>query len=60
MGEQLVVPGQDVLAVRRPDGRETLVPFVAAMVPEVDLDGRRIVVAAPPGLLSDESDEEAQ
>ena len=28
---------QDLLAVRTPDGRDTLVPFVKALVPEVDL-----------------------
>ena len=26
-------------------------PFVAALVPEVDLEGGRVVVDAPPGLL---------
>jgi len=43
---------QDLLVVDV-DGREVLVPFVAALVPEVDLAGRRIVVADRPGLLSD-------
>ena len=28
---------QDLLTVRTPDGRNALVPFVAALVPEVDL-----------------------
>jgi 16S rRNA processing protein RimM len=51
--EVLHLPGQDVLAVRRPDGTEVLVPFVAAMVPTVDLDGGVIVVDPPPGLLTD-------
>jgi 16S rRNA processing protein RimM len=42
---------QDLLVVRR-DGREdALVPFVAALVPEVDLDQGRLVVADRPGLL---------
>ena len=31
--EVLHLPGQDVLAVRRPDGTEVLVPFVAEIVP---------------------------
>jgi 16S rRNA processing protein RimM len=43
---------QDLLVVTTPDG-ETLVPFVTALVPEVDLAGGRIVVADRPGLLTD-------
>jgi 16S rRNA processing protein RimM len=43
---------QDLLAIRTPDGRDTLVPFVHALVPEVDLAGRRVVVADRPGLVS--------
>ena len=43
---------QDLLTVRTPDGRDTLVPFVAALVPEVDLTAGRIVVADRPGLVS--------
>ena len=43
---------QDLLTVRTPDGRDTLVPFVTALVPEVDLDAGRIVVADRPGLVS--------
>ena len=52
--EVLHLPGQDVLAVRRPGGDEVLVPFVAALVPVVDVDGGEIVIDPPPGLLSDE------
>ena len=37
--------------MRLPDGREAQVPFVAAIVPEVGLEGGRVVVDAPPGLL---------
>lgn len=44
-------PGADLLVVERPGGRTTLVPFVTAIVPEVDLDGGRVVVDPPPGLL---------
>lgn len=47
----LHLPAQDLLVVRRPDGAEVLVPFVAAIVPEVDLEGRRIVLDPPDGLL---------
>ena len=43
---------QDLLGIRTPDGRDTLVPFVAALVPEVDLAGGRVVVAVRPGLVS--------
>ncbi len=44
-------PGADMLIVKRPDGRETLVPFVTAMVPSVDLAAGRVVVTPPVGLL---------
>ena len=43
---------QDLLAVRTPDGRDALVPFVKALVPEVDLTGRRVVIADRPGLVT--------
>ena len=49
---------QDLLVVNAADGREVLVPFVAALVPEVDLAGRRVVVADRPGLLTELDDEE--
>ena len=50
---------QDLLVVRR-DGREdALVPFVTALVPEVDLAARRVVVADRPGLLGPEDDDAA-
>ena len=51
---------QDLLAIRTPDGRDTLVPFVTALVPEVDLPGRRVVVADRPGLVTPLPDEPAQ
>jgi 16S rRNA processing protein RimM len=44
--------GQDLLAVDTADGREALVPFVAALVPVVDLAAGRVEVADRPGLLS--------
>lgn len=47
------LPGQDLLVVDR-GSSEVLVPFVEQMVPDVDLAGRRIVIAPPPGLLDDE------
>ena len=48
---RLPVAGQDRLVVLLPDGRRAQVPFVAALVPEVDLAAGRVVVDAPPGLL---------
>ena len=42
---------QDLLVVRRPDGGEALVPFVAAIVPTVDVAGGFVVVDPPEGLL---------
>jgi 16S rRNA processing protein RimM len=44
--------GQDLLAVRTPEGREVLVPFVSALVPVVDVRNGRIEVADRPGLLT--------
>ena len=41
---------QDRLVLRLADGREVQVPFVAAIVPEVDVEGGRVVVDAPAGL----------
>ena len=59
VAEMLHLPGQDVLAVRRPDGTEALVPFVTELVPVVDLDAGEVVVDPPPGLLGPVSDEDA-
>ena len=42
---------QDLLVVRREGRDDALVPFVTALVPEVDLDAGRLVVADRPGLL---------
>jgi len=44
-------PGADLLVVRRPDGAELLVPFVRAIVPEVDVTRGHVVVDPPDGLL---------
>ena len=54
--EVVHLPGQDLLAIRTPDDRDVLVPFVGVMVPIVDVPGRRIVIDPPPGLL-DEADQ---
>jgi 16S rRNA processing protein RimM len=55
--EMLHLPGQDVLAVRRPDGGEVLVPFVTEIVPTVDLDGHKVIIDPPPGLLDPDATE---
>jgi len=55
LGEVTVVVhggAQDLLTIRTPDGRDALVPFVKALVPEVDVPGRRVVVADRPGLVT--------
>jgi len=51
----LHLPAQDVLAIERADGVEVLVPFVADLVPRIDLDARVIAVVARPGLLDPET-----
>ena len=45
--------GQDLLVVRPGPGGagETLVPFVSAIVTDVDVPGGRLVIDPPPGLL---------
>ena len=50
IGEVLHLPGQDVLAVARPDGSELLVPFVHQIVTEVDIAGGFVLVDLPDGL----------
>lgn len=44
-------PGQDRLLVALPGGRSAAIPFVAALVPVVDVAGGRVVVDPPAGLL---------
>ena len=52
VADVLHLPHGDVLVVRRDDnGNEVLVPFVKAMVPEVDVAARSLVVDPPEGLL---------
>jgi 16S rRNA processing protein RimM len=46
------LPAQDLLVVDTGD-REVLVPFVRAIVPEVDVEARRVVVTPPEGLFED-------
>ncbi|MDX3237011.1 ribosome maturation factor RimM [Streptomyces sp. ME03-5709C] len=52
------LPYQDLLVVERPDGSEVMVPFVAEIVPEIDLELQRAVVTPPPGLLDEAETEQ--
>ncbi|MDY0909490.1 ribosome maturation factor RimM [Microbacterium sp. CFBP9034] len=64
------MPAQDLLIVRmsstdaHAEAREVLVPFVKAIVPEVDIPAGRVVVTPPPGLFEDlagdDGDEDAE
>lgn len=54
VAEVLHLQLQDVLAVRTGDGREILVPFVAAIVPRVDLDAESVTIDPPEGLIGPE------
>lgn len=50
------MPAHDLLEVREPDGTRTLVPFVTAIVPTVDVAGGRVVVDPPGGLFAVDAD----
>jgi 16S rRNA processing protein RimM len=47
------MPAQDLLIVRMDAEREVLVPFVKAIVPEVDIAAGRVTVTPPAGLFED-------
>lgn len=49
------LPAQDALVLREPDGARTLVPFVRAIVPVVDVAGGRVVLDPPGGLLASDA-----
>ncbi|WP_221584477.1 ribosome maturation factor RimM [Microbacterium sp. G2-8] len=51
------LPSQDLLIVSV-DDHEVMVPFVAAIVPEVDLGRGRVVLTPPPGLFEELADDE--
>ena len=51
MVDRVLHHGQDLLVIQRPGQPELLVPFVAAIVPEVDVAGGRLVIDPPGGLL---------
>jgi 16S rRNA processing protein RimM len=44
-------PGGELLVISRDSGADLLVPFVAAIVPEVDIAGGRVVLDPPEGLI---------
>ncbi len=46
------LPAQDLLIVKSGEA-EIMVPFVAAIVPQVDIAGGRVIVTPPPGLFED-------
>ncbi len=50
-------PAQDMLIVRVSGDREVLVPFVKAIVPEVDIAGGRVIVTPPAGLFEELPDD---
>jgi 16S rRNA processing protein RimM len=43
----------DTLEIERPDASPAMVPFTRAIVPVVDIEAGRLVVAPPPGLIDD-------
>jgi len=52
------LPAHDMLVIREPSGARTLVPFVHAIVPVVDVAGGRVVLDPPSGLLVDDGEPE--
>lgn len=52
------LPAQDLLVVRTGD-REVMVPFVSAIVPEVDLEAGTVTVTPPAGLFEELPEPEA-
>ncbi|WP_030168268.1 ribosome maturation factor RimM [Streptomyces sp. NRRL S-813] len=50
------LPTQDLFIVERPDGTEVMIPFVAEIVTEIDLEEQRAVIAPPPGLIDDRAE----
>ncbi len=53
------LPAQDLLVVDTGD-REVFVPFVRAIVPEVDIEGHRVLVTPPDGLFEDLPDDDPE
>jgi len=55
--EVVHLPGQDLLVVAREGRPDAWVPFVSAIVTEVDLSAGRVVLDPPPGLLDEDGSE---
>lgn len=58
IGTIVAVPNfgsDDLLEVARPGRKSVYVPFTKAVVPTVDLAGRRVLIEPPEGLLEDEA-----
>ncbi len=51
LSEVLRTGANDVYLVRRPDGRESLIPAIADVVQRVDLEAKRVEIDPLPGLL---------
>lgn len=51
------MPAHDLLIVKQASGERAMIPFAQDFVPEVDIDGGRVVVTPPYGLLSGETPE---
>ncbi|WP_430867128.1 ribosome maturation factor RimM [Demequina aurantiaca] len=51
------MPAQDLLIVKQATGERAMIPFVDEFVPEVDIEGGRVVVTPPYGLLAGETPE---
>lgn len=51
------MPAQDLLVIQQDSGAKARVPFVPPFVPEVDVEGGRIVLTPPYGLLDGETPE---
>lgn len=49
------LPAHDMLVLEEPSGARTLVPFVRAIVPVVDVPGGRVVLDPPGGLLASDA-----
>lgn len=52
--EVIHLPAQDLLAIKRTDGTEVLVPFVSQFVPDIDLANNRLLLTPPVGLLDED------
>lgn len=45
---------QDLLEVTKPDGKEFLIPFVKALVPQVDIGTGKVIINPPGGLIDED------